>query len=159
MCPRTLGFFVMTTFDINSHENNSILRTNTNGHWMMDYYCHFQIHAVHMQSSHNKRSKCPPYTVKQDVALLISWYIEWSYRGNRATCDTCWYDISSLVWSTERISKIWPPISDMLCSVLVQSSLRRKDWKSHSFPMTILYCLSFAKCQWHCKDQRSNKRS
>jgi hypothetical protein len=29
----------------------------------MDGYCHFQIHAVHMRSSHNNCSKCLPCTV------------------------------------------------------------------------------------------------
>ena len=74
-------------------------------------YCHYQVHAVHMQSCHNIYSKCRPCTVKLDAALLIPWYWKWSYRGNRATWDTCFY-ISSLFWSKERVSKIWPPISE-----------------------------------------------
>jgi len=64
---------------------------------------------------YNKCSKCQPCTVEQDAAVLIPWYWKWSYRGNRATWDTRFYDNSSLFRSTERVSKIWLPISETSC--------------------------------------------
>ena len=47
------------------------LRTNNNGPRKIHSYCHFQIHAVYMQSCYNKVSKCPPFTVKQDALFLL----------------------------------------------------------------------------------------
>ena len=69
MCPRVLGFFIMITFNITSHVKNSLF---TNSPRIMDGYCHFQIHAVHMQKFHRRCSKCPPCSVKHDAAVLIS---------------------------------------------------------------------------------------
>jgi hypothetical protein len=40
------------------------------GRWIV--ICRFQIHTVQTQTFHSRCSKCPPCTVTQDAALIIS---------------------------------------------------------------------------------------
>jgi hypothetical protein len=58
-----------------------------NGPRMMDCYC-----RLHMQTFHNRCSKCPPYTVKYGAVLLIFWYLQGPCREKK--CHT-----PRVVWS------------------------------------------------------------
>ena len=69
---------------------------------MLHRYCHFQMHIVHVQIFHYRRSKCLPCIVKHDAALLSS-----DPCTFKASYNTRLYEVFALFWFTEHVSKMW----------------------------------------------------
>ena len=66
----------LTGWEPVSLSRRSLLRgvskyVRSNGRRMMQCYCHFHIHTVHLQTFHSRCSKFPPCTATHDAPLLI----------------------------------------------------------------------------------------
>jgi len=83
---------------------------------MTHRFCHLQIHTVHVQIFHYRRSKCPPCTVTR-LHVMLPFSGQILARAYKASYDTSLYEVFALL-STEHVFKIWHFFRNILYHVI-----------------------------------------